>query len=279
MTRAIPSLRTVASAYDAIVLDQWGVLHNGSTAYPGATTALHALRAAGHRLAVLSNSGKRAAANAERMAAMGFPRDLFEVVMTSGEALWLDVQAGRVPATHFLPIERAAGDAETWAKGLGITLVATQTEADAILLMGLPDDGDPGDAQRILDQAMAEGKTVYCSNPDKASPRAGGKTVVSPGALAHAYRERGGTVVFYGKPHGAVFQAIETALGTDTLLMVGDSLEHDIAGGHGAGWDSALIEHGLYHSEFQEADSDAVLARLMAETSAPAPTYRLEALQ
>lgn len=279
MTRAISSLRAVASEYDAIVLDQWGVLHDGTTPYPGAVAALQRLKAEGHRLAVLSNSGKRAAPNAKRIASMGFPETLFDVVMTSGEALWVDIQAGRVPERCFLPIERAPGDAALWAEGLELTLVNAADEAEAILLMGLPDEGDPTAAQHVLDHASAQGLTVYCSNPDKASPRAGGQTVVSPGALAHAHRDNGGHVIFYGKPHRAIFQALETALNTGKLLMVGDSLEHDIAGAHGAGWDSLLIQDGLYQADFQNADGDAALARLMAEKSAPAPTYRTEVLQ
>ena len=40
MTRAIASILEVAREYDAVVLDQWGVLHDGSEPYPGAVTAL-----------------------------------------------------------------------------------------------------------------------------------------------------------------------------------------------------------------------------------------------
>ena len=39
-----------------------------------------------------------------------------------------------------------------------------------------------------------------------------------------------GEVVFYGKPQVKVFASMPEALGTERILMVGDSLEHDIAG-------------------------------------------------
>ncbi|MEM6971714.1 MAG: TIGR01459 family HAD-type hydrolase [Pseudomonadota bacterium] len=276
MTRAIQTLAAVAGSYHAIVLDQWGVLHDGSTPYPGAVEALRRLRAAGHRLAVLSNSGKRAAPNAERIAAMGFPPALFEVVMTSGEALYRDIAEGRVTARRFLAVERAPGDAAAWGAELEITLTDAAS-AEAILLMGLPDGSTLDQWQPLLDGALARGLPVYCSNPDRQSPRAGG-LVISPGALAFAYRAMGGEVAFYGKPHRPVFDAVAEALGTTNMLMVGDSLEHDIAGAAAAGWDSLLVEGGLYAADFARGDGDAVLAELVAAKGTPAPTYRIEAL-
>jgi HAD superfamily hydrolase (TIGR01459 family) len=261
--QALDSLSEVADAFDAIVLDQWGVLHDGTMPYPGAVDAIHTLRTAGTRLAVLSNSGKRAAPNADRITAMGFPADAFEVVMTSGEALWQDIAAGRVPHARFHPITRDEGDAERWADGLPITL--TTQDPDAVLLMGLPDAG--------ADHTLPD-LPLYCTNPDRASPRAGGVTVVSPGALAHAHKDAGGDVTFYGKPHRPIFRAVEQALGTSNLLMVGDSFEHDIAGGHGAGWSTAFIRGGLHASAFT-GDHDATIRALASKENAPLPTYHL----
>lgn len=265
--QALDSLMDVAGRYDAIVLDQWGVLHDGTKPYPGAVEAVRDLRSAGKHLAVLSNSGKRAAPNADRITAMGFPANAFETVMTSGEALWQDIAAGRVPHRRFHPITREEGDAERWAEGLPITL--TTADPDAVLLMGLPDAGaDP----------MLPNLPVYCTNPDRASPRAGGVTVVSPGAIAHAHKSKGGDVTFYGKPYEPVFRAVEHALGTFNLLMVGDSLEHDIAGGHAAGWSTAFIRGGLHASAFSGDPPDATIRALAGTESAPLPTYHLAQL-
>ena len=43
-----------------VLLDQYGVLHDGQKAYPGAVAAVEALAAAGRKLLVLSNSSRRA---------------------------------------------------------------------------------------------------------------------------------------------------------------------------------------------------------------------------
>jgi len=166
------SLAEIAGHYDGIVLDQWGVLHDGTTPYPDAVAAIEQLARNGTRLAVLSNSGKRAAPNLARIADMGFDPDAFEVVMTSGEALWHDIDAGRIDAARFYAIERSAGDAAGWAEDLNVDLVALN-QAQAVLLMGLPDGSTLADWDSVLDHIVGLDLTIYCSNPDLASPRGG----------------------------------------------------------------------------------------------------------
>ena len=278
MTEALDSLTGIAGQFGAIVLDQWGVLHDGSTPYPGVPDRLAALAAGGARLAVLSNSGKRAAPNAARITAMGFAPDLFDCVMTSGEALWQEIATGNVAARAVYPITRGPGDAEAWAEGLRLDLVDRIDAAEAVLLMGLPDEG-PGEAHAILETARSRGLPVFCTNPDRASPRAGGAQVISPGALAHDLADAGGDVRFYGKPHAPVFRAVETALGLppEKLLMIGDSLEHDIAGAAGAGWSTLFIRGGL-HAEAFAAGRPVLpaLSDLVTAHGTPSPTYTLD---
>ena len=279
MVKAITSLMQIACDYDALVFDQWGVLHNGVVAYPNAIAALSSCYANGHRLAVLSNSGKRSTPNAARIAAMGFAPERFETVMTSGEALWHDIYSGDISQKKFYAIERSAGDAKQWAQGLDIEFCSSLNAADAVLLMGLTDDSTEENRQEILEEIVLSGLPLYCSNPDLASPRAHGATVASPGAIAHAYQKRGGQVFFYGKPHQAVFHAIEKTLGTSRLLMIGDSLLHDIVGATAVGWDSLLIEGGLYVEKFASGDQNTTLKQLCTEYGVSAPTYRMRLVQ
>ncbi|WP_164512227.1 TIGR01459 family HAD-type hydrolase [Oceaniglobus ichthyenteri] len=276
MTRFINSIVDIAEDYDAIVFDQWGVLHDGSAPYPFAIDTLNALKAKGTVLAVLSNSGKRAAPNAKRIASFGF-KDMFSTVMTSGEALWQGFSKGMLKETRLFAIERDAGDAMEWAQGLALEFTGIE-QAEAILLMGLPENAAENYCSAELKTALAKSLTVYCSNPDRASPRAGGTRVIAPGTLAHEYAQAGGPVTFYGKPHRAVFDALQAALGCSRILMVGDSIEHDIAGGTAAGWDTLLVQGGLYKNEFASQPASQVLASLCAKYDAAAPTYQIELL-
>lgn len=281
MVSRINTLLDIAPRFDAIVLDQWGVLHDGTTPYAGAINALLALRRAGTRLAVLSNSGKRAEANMARIAAMGFAPDLFDLVMTSGEALWRDIHRGAVPERVFCPIEAATQDARRWADGLGITLVDDPVNAEAVLLMGLPDQGSSR-AATVMQQALDEKLPVYCTNPDRASPRAGGVTVASPGALAHDYVQAGGRAIYYGKPYAPVFAAVAKALDVMPahLLMVGDSFEHDIAGGAAAGWSTAFVQGGLHAAAFADAADPLHTVQTLCRTQGcPLPDFTLSTLR
>ena len=278
--RHIEGILEIADDFDVIVLDQFGVLHDGTWAYERAAEAMRGLRTAGKRLAVLSNSGKRAAENRERLRNLGLPIDTLEIVMTSGEALWRDFADGRQSARRLHPIERGAGDAARWAAGLDIDLVPIGS-AEAVLLMGLPEDGsDAAEREAVLADALARKLPVICSNPDRASPRAGGETVASPGDLAHLHTARGGTVIWYGKPHAPVFEALADALGHPSparVLMVGDSPEHDVTGAAAMGWSTLLVRDGLHARAFASHDADAVL-REIAHSPGAWPDYTIAGL-
>ncbi|MCK0094122.1 TIGR01459 family HAD-type hydrolase [Yoonia sp. F2084L] len=281
MTQQIASIAAIAGQFDAIVLDQWGVLHDGSNAYELAQATVDGLHDTGMKLGVLSNSGKRAAPNAARIATMGFDAAVFDCVMTSGEALWQVFSGDSPPAARLYPIEGQAGDAAVWAAGLTIDLVDTPALADAILLMGLPDGTGPDDYDGQLTAGLKQGLPLYCSNPDLTSPRGGGTYVMSPGALAHRYRDMGGTVYFYGKPHLPIFAAMQAALGCppERILMVGDSLHHDILGAQTAGWGSLLICAGVHAPDLSDATLADDLDRLAQAAGMAAPDYALPDLR
>jgi len=246
MTRLIDSICSIADQFDAIVFDQWGVLHNGTAPYPYALAALDQLK--GRTLGILSNSGKRAAPNAARIAQMGFDANQFHTIMTSGEALWRLWNMENANLAPVFPIEGKSGDAAIWASGLSIEITDDVTSADAILLMGLPDGTRSDTFDDVLDLGLANGLPLYCSNPDLNSPRGSGTYVMSPGALAKRYSDQGGQVHLFGKPHRPIFDTMQHALDcpSDRILMVGDSLHHDIKGAQNAGWKSLLIAAGVH---------------------------------
>ncbi len=268
----IDSILDVAGSYDTIVFDQWGVLHNGSVPYEHAVRTIVRLMQTTQELCVLSNSGKRADLNRARITGMGFPEAAFHTVMTSGEALALDIERGALgKAKTLFAITAKARDAQSWATGLDVRFTQSLAEADAVLLMGLPDATDHPEERETLANALQAGKRVICSNPDHASPRANGKHVESPGALAHAYHKAGGEVVFYGKPHRPIFDTLfahVSATDPTRVLMVGDSPEHDIAGAESAGWDSLFISGGLHAGTSTDLFSDL-----------PKPNYVLSSLR
>jgi phosphoglycolate phosphatase-like HAD superfamily hydrolase len=71
----IQGLSEIADDYDALLLDQWGVLHGGVEPYPGVLETLAALRDAGKPVAVLSNAPRRSEHAEGRMRQIGVPAE------------------------------------------------------------------------------------------------------------------------------------------------------------------------------------------------------------
>ena len=80
----IASVSVVARDYDAFLLDQFGVLHDGVNAYDGALKCVEELRAIGP-LYVVSNSSRKSSGTMEKLAKMGFARAAFAGAKTSGD--------------------------------------------------------------------------------------------------------------------------------------------------------------------------------------------------
>jgi len=107
-------LEELADHYDGFLFDQFGVLHNGVTAYPGRYETLLALKQQGKRIGVISNSGKRAFYNQERLSAFGFDESTIDIVVSSGELAWQLLAALCQPAneTQYKPPRRTKHHAE-----------------------------------------------------------------------------------------------------------------------------------------------------------------------
>jgi ribonucleotide monophosphatase NagD (HAD superfamily) len=87
-TVVVRGLRDVLARgdYCGIFLDQFGVLHDGRSAYPRAAEAIgNAAADAALAIVVVSNSSRRAAGALARLEALGFRGDWFAGAVTSGE--------------------------------------------------------------------------------------------------------------------------------------------------------------------------------------------------
>jgi len=250
---SLDGVRDLAARFDYFLVDQFGVLHDGQQPYLGAPEALLALKRAGKRVVLLSNSGKRSAPNEARLVALGFARESWDIFLSSGEIAWslLDKQLRERPGAALRCLLISRDNDRSAVEGLPLTLTDSGADADIILLSASEADRlELDDYRRLLEPAAVRGITCYCTNPDKTmltrlGPRPGA------GRIAELYEEMGGPVVWIGKPFPEIYDTALTLLGhpsRERVVCVGDSIEHDIAGGAGAGLATALVETGILAS-------------------------------
>lgn len=241
----------IASAFKAVFFDQYGVLHDGRRAYPGAQDAMAALKSRNVRIIVLSNSGRTGEANSRRMASLGFAPDLYDFLVTSGDVARTLLRTGAVKAS-VAPRARcyviASGGGDEFASALGLIPAAQSDDADLVIISGSQADSvSLEEYRKRLAPAAMRGAPCVCVNPDKLMLTAAG-IAPGPGRIAEVYQELGGAVSWIGKPFPAIYEAAADAAGVKdrrAILCVGDSVEHDIAGAHAFGSPAALVRTGV----------------------------------
>ncbi len=262
VTTFADGLSEIAERYQGFMIDQWGVLHDGGQPYPGALDCLSSLRALGVRIVLLSNSGKRAAFNQERLQAMGYDDGLYDAVVTSGEACWQALRNKDEPGFADLGDRCylwARGGDQSHVQGLDIEAVDNAADADFLFLAGVPDYAEIDDYLPVLEIGAERNLPLICANPDIIAIYPNGGRGMAPGGVAKRYEDMGGKAIYVGKPHRPVYELCLKkldGLATDAILGIGDSMQHDIAGGNGIGIDTLLLTHGVLRDAFADAKDE-----------------------
>jgi HAD superfamily hydrolase (TIGR01459 family) len=274
--KRIKGLREIADQFDLFLVDQYGVLHDGIAVYPGAIEGVANLASSERKVVVLTNSGKGAAANQARLAALGFAG--FSYVVSSGEVALQGVKAGAfgrdlATGSDVCVIGRV-GDTYAFSTD-DFTLVPRPEDAARLVIAGSDAPRTSLDAYRsALAGAARIGVPAICVNPDLTMIR-DGVLVPAPGAIARIYQDLGGRVDYVGKPYQAIFQsahALFDRVPSNRVIMIGDSPEHDVAGAASMGFATLLVRTGI-HRDLSEHE----LTRLCASQGA-APDFLIDRL-
>jgi HAD superfamily hydrolase (TIGR01459 family) len=283
VTEILTGLRQIADRFDHVLLDQYGPLRLEKDVFVEARDCVAALRARGKSVLVLSNSGKRSADNIARLAKFGLAAEAYDGLLSSGEVTWRGLRDRKsIPFTQVgrrcFVISRDHDRGVIG--GLEVEPVALEA-ADFILLSGLDDDQtDIGGWRERLAAAVARGVPMLCANPDLTMFTPSG-LLPAPGALAQFYEGLGGRVGYVGKPHRVMFEAALETLGNpdpQRVLMIGDSLDHDILGGRGAGIPTLLITAGVHREALAGATDLPAGIRRLAGSEARMPQWAMNRL-
>jgi HAD superfamily hydrolase (TIGR01459 family) len=274
----IDGMRHLAGAYDGLVLDLWGVVHDGERPFPGVTDCMAELRAAGTKLVLLSNAPRRTGLIADRLAELGIAPDSYDGIWSSGEEVWqrlADPDDPQAAALGTRGYQIGAGRDPEAFDGLPQHRVDTPEEAEFVLNTGIENIGDTVETYRAaLERCAACNLPMVCANPDLVVQRG---AVLEPcaGALAQEYERLGGAVWWLGKPFPEVYERVLAMFG-DTprarIAAIGDSPRTDMTGAQQAGIDGILTACGIHAAEWGmppdaakvTADCDALHLRPVA---------------
>ncbi|TJW07016.1 MAG: TIGR01459 family HAD-type hydrolase [Mesorhizobium sp.] len=249
----IDGISALAEQYRGVILDLWGVVHDGEIAFPDAISTLHVLRSKGVDVCLLSNSPRRASQVAARLECLGIDPLLYAHIVTSGELVFEALRDARDDwhaalgrrYFHLGPPDLAG---LLW--GSDRIEVNLPRSADFILNTGTNGQQTLDDLTMLLDECALLELPMICANPDLVVA-VGDQTILCAGTLAERYEALGGTVRYHGKPHSPAYRHALDLLGLERheVLAVGDSLRTDVAGARNAGLDVVFIACGIHRAE------------------------------
>ncbi len=283
MTIAIDSLSSIASRYDVLFCDVWGVIHNGCKSFDAPCAALARWRVERGPVILISNSPRPSKAVVRQLQHLGVPDLAWSAVVTSGDATRA-LLAERSPG----PAWRIGPDRDALLyDGLGLRFAEIERAA-FISCTGLFDDENDSleDYRSDLLLGVKRRLEMICANPDKVVQR-GDKIVMCAGALADFFVTLGGRVVMAGKPFEPIyrlsFNRADAMSGHvvdhSRILAIGDGIATDLIGAKAQQLDALFVGSGV-HAALLKSKTGLVdleaLNMVLASEGAQAKYYMAE---
>ena len=275
------SFEEISDLYRVIFFDAFGVLKSSAGVFPGVIEKLQELKERKVSIFVLTNDSSRSPAMLADYYRDSKGQRLFDVdsVISSGmlASQYLEhklrsgivAYLGKESSTHYVD---AAG-----LQAVPVSQCPIDLAPKALALL----DDEGFDWQQDLNHAInllrKTNIQAFVANPDRSYPIGNGDVAIATGSLANLLESiTGKQVLRFGKPDEAMFAfAFERArkalpdLHRSEVLMVGDTLETDIAGANKFGIDTALVLSG----NTRPAD-----AEVQIRASGIIPTYVCESI-
>lgn len=256
--RFVEQLRGLVDGVEVILSDIWGVVHNGLESFPEACEALHTYRRTGGTVILITNAPRPADSVQRQLRKLGVSDETYDAIVSSGDLTRHFVADHPGKKMFWIGPER---DSSIY-RGLDAAMAPLE-QADYIVCTGLFDDETESaeDYRAMMLQAREHKLPLVCANPDIVVER-GDRLIYCAGAIAELYRELGGEVIFYGKPHRPIYErAMALAAerrgrptSLDRVLAIGDSVRTDLTGALGFGIDCLFLTRGIHSEEFEGID-------------------------
>jgi HAD superfamily hydrolase (TIGR01450 family) len=249
----------IAERFDAFLFDLDGVVYLGDELLPGSEEALARLREAGKEVRFLTNDPRPTRAQVRRrLAGMGVEVGADEMITsgwaTAGYLLQNGVESAYVIGSRGLASEISMVGVEVVDKGPCEAVVVGSDEHVSYSHI------------RQASRYIFEGARFVATNADGSFPSPKGP-LPGTGAIVEAVRvTTDEKPIVIGKPFPPMYDTALKGLSTarERTVMVGDTLESDIAGANSAGISGVLVSREYTHDNADGGDSvvDAVVQNL-----------------
>jgi HAD superfamily hydrolase (TIGR01459 family) len=253
-----PHFSTLAPAYDVVLCDVWGVVHNSIVAFADACTALTRFRRQGGTVVLITNAPRPSEVVMTILDSLDVPRAAYDAIVSSGDVTRAIIAARAGQRAFHVGPERDVPMFE----GLDTPLAPVES-ADYVVCSGLYDDTTetPQDYTALIAAMRERDLTMVCANPDMVVER-GDKLVYCAGAIADLYAAAGGSVLYAGKPYRPIYErALDIARSVrgrateqGRLLAIGDSVRTDLEGAAAFGIDCLFVTGGIHAEELGGRD-------------------------
>lgn len=248
------------------MLDLDGVLWRGSRPIEGSADAVAALRAAGHRIAFLTNNSFTAVADlVEKLEAMGVPAEPADICSSAQAAAGLLEDGSTALVVGGPGVVEALG-------ARGVEVVTDGSKVDAVVV-----GFDPSFDYKKLTaafQAVRDGARLIGTNADPTFPTSRGEIPGGGSIVASVAYATGTKAEMAGKPNDAAARLLAERLGPISWL-IGDRPDTDGAMATAVGAQFGLVLSGVAESadglDPAPAAVAADLATLVAQLTAARP--------
>jgi HAD superfamily hydrolase (TIGR01459 family) len=249
----------IAPAYDVLLCDVWGVVHNGVEATLESCEALRRFREGGGAVILITNAPRPGDVVQAFIDGLHVPREAYDAIVSSGDVTRELIAQRKGQAVYHVGPERDLPIFD----GLAARTESID-DADYVVCSGLYDDTreTPQDYNELIGKLRTRGLVMICANPDIVVER-GEHLVYCAGAIADLYAAAGGEVIYAGKPYRPIYeQAMATAAKLrgrpaelSRVLAIGDSVRTDLKGAAAFAIDCLFVTAGIHAEELGARDN------------------------
>ncbi|OFN38935.1 HAD family hydrolase [Corynebacterium sp. HMSC077G07] len=232
-------MASVASSYDAALLDLDGTIYEGGAAIPN---ALEGLTEAALPMVFITNNASRAPQTvADQLNELGYDVHADDVMTSAQAAIEMAAEVIEPGSNVFV---LGAESFKQLAREAGYNLVDSADDYPAAVFQGLNREMTWKQMSEAS-LAVSRGARYLVSNLDTTLPSERGFLVGNGSVAAAISTTTGVAPLSAGKPKPPMFIKAAERLGAKSPLAIGDRLDTDIAGGKAAKMDTFMVVTGV----------------------------------